>query len=1207
MKIQYPAILKHVLLFLFLLIFGTTSNTIIAQVNTAEIWSDISETSILEKLNRQIIPSFYRTLELNVDRTREVLSNASTEFTETAKTAKVVLSFPMPNGTFSRFYVVNSPIMELELAAKYPEIQTYSGQGIDDPTATVRFDLTPAGFHAMILSEGGTVFIDPYSKGNISNYISYYKKDFVVDESRRKDFICHFEPDVDVAREISGLMATGINKYSGTQLRTYRLAVATTGEYTTYHGGTVAKGLAAVVTSVNRVNGVYEKEVAVRMVLVANNDQIIYLNASTDPYTNSSGSTMLGQNQTTLTNVIGSANYDIGHVFSTGGGGVAYLGCVCNSSNKAGGVTGSSAPIGDPFDIDYVAHEMGHQFGANHTFNGNAGSCAGGNRNASTAYEPGSGTTIMAYAGICSPQNIQMNSDDFFHLASIMEIVTFTTTGGGNGCPVTTTTGNNPPAVNAGARGFSIPISTPFMLTGSATDPNSDPLTYCWEEYDLGAAGAPNSPTGTAPIFRSYKGVTSPSRIFPKISNIVNNTQTMGEILPSYSRSMKFRLTARDNRSGGGGVGWDSISFSVTNTAGPFQVTAPNTAVSWQGSTSQTVTWNVANTNISPVNCSNVKILLSTDGGYTYPNILIASTPNDGTEDIILPNIITSQARIKVEAVDNVFFDISNTNFSITSGSAPLPPTLVSPANNSINQYTTLTLSWNASIGATSYRLQIATDTNFTNVIFNDSTITSTSKQVSSLTNLTKYFWRVNAKNTIGISEYSTIWSYTTIIATPSIPTLVSPVNSATNQSVSPLLVWRKVSTADTYRLQIASDTNFTSLIINESTISDTTRSLSIALSYNTKYFWRVNATNTGGTSTYSTIWSFTTNIAPPPPPALVSPLNSAIHQSVSPLFVWRVVSTAVTYGLQISSDTNFTSLIFNDSTITDTTELLNITLSNNTKYFWRVNATDTGATSSYSTIWSFKTIVDTPLTPVLVSPIDSATNQPISPLFIWRNDSTAETYRLQISSDTNFTSLVIDDSTITDTTESFSITLASDTKYFWRVLAKNFIGYGNWSDIFEFTVTKEIKRRYLVNKSWNLVSIPLSVNEHSKDSIFSNSVSNAFVYTTASGYSKPDTLINTLGYWLKYQSEEEVEITGLAIHNDTIDVVEGWNLIGSITDSVFTSNITTIPEGIIRSDFYGFSDRYYVTDMIRPAKGYWVRVNQSGKLILDSPTTKQE
>ncbi len=657
---------KLVLIHLFslLLLLGTTGNTIKAQEIAEELWRDVSETAILQKQNRQIVPIFYRTLELNVDRTREVLNRAPVEFTETAKTAKVVLSLPMPNGTFSRFNIVNSPVMELDLAVKYPEIQTYSGQGIDDPTATVRFDLTPAGFHAMILSANGTVFIDPYSKGNISNYISYYKKDFIVDDLRRQDFICYFEPDANVAKEISKLVATGINKYSGTQLRTYRLAVATTYEYTTYHGGTVSAGLAAVVTSVNRVNGVYEKEVAVRMILVANNNLIIYTTVS-DPYTNTDGSTMLSQNQTNLDAVIGSANYDIGHVFSTGGGGVAYLGCVCQSSIKAGGVTGSSAPIGDPFDIDYVAHEMGHQFGANHTFNGTTGSCAGANRNASTAYEPGSGTTIMAYAGICSPQNIQMNSDDYFHLASIVEIVTYTTIGAGNGCPVITTSGNNAPVVNAGTRGYSIPINTPFILTGSATDLNSDPLTYCWEEYDLGVAGAPNLPVGTAPIFRSFKGVTSPSRTFPKIADIINNTQVMGEILPSYSRAMKFRLTARDNRTGGGGVGWDSISFSVTSTAGPFQISAPNTAIAWAWNTTQMVTWSVANTNISPVSCSNVKILLSTDGGYTYPTVMVESTPNDGTENISVPSILTTQARIRVEAVGNIFFDISNVNFTI--------------------------------------------------------------------------------------------------------------------------------------------------------------------------------------------------------------------------------------------------------------------------------------------------------------------------------------------------------------------------------------------------------------------------------------------------------------------------------------------------------------------------------------------------------------
>jgi hypothetical protein len=622
------------------------------------IWNDIQESQVEQIGDRLIIPTSYRVLEFEINNLKNLLESAPEEFTIEASQNPSIVSLPMPDGTFQRFNFWESPTMEAELQAQYPEIRTYTGQGIDDPYATIKFDLTPHGFHAQILSPDGRVFIDPHNKGDIHHYISYYTKDFV---KRDGFFECQVEYDEDYDFHFN---PESIFTPSGPQLKTYRLANAATLEYTNFHGGTVALGLAAVVTSVNRVNGVYERESAVRMVLVANNNLIIYTTASGDPYSNTNGSLMLSQNISNLSTVIGNANFDIGHVFSTGGGGVAYLGCVC-TSNKAGGVTGSSSPVGDPFDIDYVAHEMGHQFGGNHSFNGTTGSCSGSNRNASTAYEPGSGSTIMAYAGICSPQDLQSNSDAYFHSVNFDEIIAFTNSGSGNTCAVITSTGNNAPIVTVPSGGFAIPKSTPFSLTGSATDPNSDAMTYCWEEYDLGPAGAPGTPSGDAPIFRSWNPTTSPTRTFPRLTDLLNNTSVIGELLPSYARNLKFRLTVRDNRAGGGGVDRAQVNFTVDGNSGPFVVTSPNTNVSWTGNTTQTITWSVANTTASPVNCANVRILLSTNGGNTFSTVILASTPNDGSEVITIPNLPSTQARIKVEAVGNIFFDISNVNFTI--------------------------------------------------------------------------------------------------------------------------------------------------------------------------------------------------------------------------------------------------------------------------------------------------------------------------------------------------------------------------------------------------------------------------------------------------------------------------------------------------------------------------------------------------------------
>ncbi len=692
-------------------IIGVTSFSASAQ----QIWDRIAKSQLPQPgIDAAAMPSSYETFRLNKTALQSLLNSAPEEYSDDRA---VILNLPMPDGSFSRFTIEHSLVVERGLLTKYPELgATYRGQGIDDPTATVRFDFLPSGFHSMILSANGTVIVNPYKIGDTDNYISFFKRDqlpasqpFICDvKSANSDFDSVTKPKT----LNSGDFLPDVSEpevLSGTQLRTYRLALAGTWEYCNAVGGNTVSGcLAAQVLVMNRVNGVYNRDVAIHMNIVANNNLIVYAGNNTscggactsanDPYANTNGSTMLSQNQTNVDSVIGSGNYDIGHVFSTGGGGVAFLGVPCGGS-KAGGVTGQGSPIGDPFAIDYVAHEMGHQWGGNHTFNSTTSSCGGGNRAASAAYEPGSGITIMAYAGICGNQNLAANSIDTFHVKSLEEIIAYRD-GSGSACDVITASGNTLPVVT-GPGNFTIPKNSPFALTASATDANGDSLTYDWQEYDLGASTTtvPNTDAdGIKPILRPFLPTTSGTRTFPRLTNILNNANVppsttggflTGELLPTVARTMTFKVIVRDNRAGAGGVNSNTSSIvTVDGVSGPFVVTSPNTAVSYVGNSTQTVTWNVAGTTAAPVNAANVKISFSTDGGNTFPTVLLASTANDGTESVTIPNTPTTTARIKIEAVGNIFFDISNANFTVTSGGTPTNTSTSTPTGTPTNTAT---------------------------------------------------------------------------------------------------------------------------------------------------------------------------------------------------------------------------------------------------------------------------------------------------------------------------------------------------------------------------------------------------------------------------------------------------------------------------------------------------------------------------------------
>jgi len=634
---------------------------------TFSFFGQINWTST-DQIKRNAInyPSDYQVVQTDFELLKSYLETAPHEDEIDLRNSTFVLNIPV-DGAELAFKIVKTDVMHPKLAAKFPEIATYIGSEINGE-GYARLDYTSKGFHAWIKKDGETFYIDPTEQGNRDMYFAYNRTAFYQNYSGEgfscstEDIVQSIEPEVKSKTKDLNYSQGGM-KASGDELRTYRLALACTGEYANFHGGTVSSVMDEFVVAMNRINGIYETEVSIRMVLVPNNDQLIFLDGSTDPYTNNNGGTMLGENIATCNSIIGSANYDVGHVFSTGGGGVAFLNAPCGG-NKAGGVTGLGSPVNDPFYVDFASHEFGHQFGGRHTQNN---SCQ---RSSSAAYEPGSASTIMGYAGICSP-NLQSNSDDHFHVHSYDEIITFSQSGNGNTCATVSATGNSAPTVSVPASGFSIPRGTPFKLEGSAIDPDGDVLMYRWDEHDLGPATASGdnnltNPSGNQPVFRSWPATSEPVRYCPQLSDLVNGTATIGEHLPDYERELSFRLVALDFLSGGGGVEYGEVTFQMTDNAGPFQVNFPNGGESLSGGNMETVTWDVSNSNLAPVNCAEVDILLSTDGGFTYPFTLSSNTANDGIHMVVLPNIDVTTARIMVRASDNIFFDISNEDFEIS-------------------------------------------------------------------------------------------------------------------------------------------------------------------------------------------------------------------------------------------------------------------------------------------------------------------------------------------------------------------------------------------------------------------------------------------------------------------------------------------------------------------------------------------------------------
>ncbi|BBN83518.1 hypothetical protein PA25_35030 [Pseudoalteromonas sp. A25] len=573
---------------------------------------------------------------------------------------KTALNVSLPNGQggFVDYVLWHDSIMAPELQNKYPMIRSFAGHQVGATHNTGRFDVGPNGFFAFYHIDGEALYIDP-----TNTLYKVYKK------TRHNSA---WEDEVVTLSQSN--MPLGDDHKRGplisnggkVEMVTYRLAVTTSDEYTTFHGGKT-EALNGVVTTINRVNQIYQTDLSVKFELVANNDTLIF--TENDPYDNGNLNDTLSVVQTQIDTLIGAANYDVGHLMATSGAGLAALGVVCADGAKAQGMTGIANPKGDAFDVDYVAHELGHQFGANHTYNGSDGSCT--TRVSDSAYEPGSGITIMAYAGICASENLASNSIAMFHSKSIEQMHNHLTQESGATCGTLTDSGNNAPVADA-KDNHTIPVNTPFMLTGSATDANSgDTLSYAWEQLDLGAQTSNSTDlkdNGEGPMFRPYLPSASATRYFPLLADVISGQVTKGDGYPTTNRTMTFRFIVRDGK---GGVSFDTATVTTVAAAGPFAITAPDENTKAGSNNMVTVSWDVANTDQAPVSCANVNIM-QTNSDATETQIIVANTPNDGQQEVTLVGSENNKARVMVQCASSVFYALSKefelaTTLAVTS------------------------------------------------------------------------------------------------------------------------------------------------------------------------------------------------------------------------------------------------------------------------------------------------------------------------------------------------------------------------------------------------------------------------------------------------------------------------------------------------------------------------------------------------------------
>jgi subtilisin-like proprotein convertase family protein len=838
-------------------------------------WTVLSGSSILEinniSFDQEKMPTEFKLYSMGVESVKGKLKNAPIRG-EFFGTSTNVINVPNADGSIEEYRVLDAQILHPDLAKKLPNIKSYIGTSVLNPGKYIRFSLSQAGFHGQVFEAGkSTYFIDPYTRDK-SVYITYKRDDLV--NNSAEVFICETNNAMSKSAK-SAVTNKTANDTDDSKLRLYELAMSCTGEYGALFIGDAitdedkkANIMAQMVVTMTRVNGVYERELGITFQFVPNNFDIIYYDGLTDPWIIPEHNM---QTQATIDANIGDENYDIGHNFNTfpGGGNAGCIGCVCTSGTKGSGYTGRSNPTGDSFDIDYVAHEIGHQIGGYHTHNGTA-SCSKSGDN--TEVEPGSGSSIMAYAGICEGQNVQDNSDDYFNYVNIRDISANIQGGVSSACFDEIIVTNLAPSANAGAD-YSIPVGTAFSLTGAGSDPDADDvLTYTWEQNDnedMQDATTPSPESTAGPMFRSRRGTTEKNRYFPQLTDILdNNLSPTWEVIPQVGRNFEFALTVRDNVAYGGQTASDLMTLTAVETAGPFVVSSQNSNTTWIQGEEQTITWDVANTDIAPVNCLKVDILFSATGDFTDTVILAGNVDNNGSRIVNAPSSVTDSGRFMIKAVNNIFLDVNDATIiieEVTSQTFFLTAqesskTECANANKSTFQFEYTP----SSLFTETATFDAIGEPEGSSVVFTPATA-SDSKETITMT--IEGFSDADTQDyTITVDGTSLTQNKTQIVVLTlkgtdfSQPVLNSPVDESDKQSTYPLYTWSEGTNgvAELFDVEIGTDINF-SEIIETAEVSKGVYSQNKGLRENTQYFWRVKPKNECGNGDFSSVRSFTT------------------------------------------------------------------------------------------------------------------------------------------------------------------------------------------------------------------------------------------------------------------------------------------------------------------------------------------------------------